>query len=119
MKYLKKVKNILLLILFITIYSSIIAILNSIFIINDQINNILSLLGLSGFIFVVSYKKGKYTTNKAYKTGLKNGLIIILTLMILSIITSSFKLNVNRFLYYLIILVISITGSIIGINKKK
>lgn len=118
MKYLKKLKKTIYLILFITIYSSIIAILNSFLFINDQINNILCLIGISIFIFVETYNSGKQTTNKAYKTGLKNGLIAILTLIMLSIITSSFDLNINRLLYYTIILVISITGSIIGINKK-
>lgn len=118
MKYLAKFKKTIYLLLFILTYSSIIAILNSIVIINEQINSLLSLIGISLFIFIESYKNGKNTNSKAYKMGLKNGLVAITTLMILSIITGSFSLKLSRFLYYAIILVISITGSIIGINKK-
>lgn len=118
LKYLAKFKKTIYLLLFILTYSSIIAILNSIVIINEQINSLLSLIGISLFIFIESYKNGKNTNSKAYKMGLKNGLVAITTLMILSIITGSFSLKLSRFLYYAIILVISITGSIIGINKK-
>ena len=53
------------------------------------------------------------------ETGFINGLTTILTLLILNIITLNFKINITTILYYLIIIFISILGSIIGINKKR
>ena len=119
LKILKNYKPTLKFILYITIITSIQTILNLIFNINNTINTFISLSLILIYILISNIKNGKNIKDKAYKYGFINGLITILTLFILSIITFSFSFNLKTIIYYLLIIFISILGSIIGINKKR
>ena len=68
-------------------------------------------------IFIYSYKLGKSSDKNGYLEGLKLGSIIIVILMFLVIILD--KLTLISLFYYLILLLTSIMGSTIGINRKK
>lgn len=68
-------------------------------------------------ILISSYRLGKMSDKKGYLEGLKFGSIIILIFMVLVIILD--KLSLKSILYYTILLLISIMGSTIGINKRK
>jgi putative membrane protein (TIGR04086 family) len=68
-------------------------------------------------ILISSYRLGKMSDKKGYLEGLKFGSIIILIFMVLVIILD--KLSLKGILYYAILLLISIMGSTIGINKRK
>ncbi len=70
------------------------------------------------FSFVCSYKEGKERQNKGYIAGIKTSLIIISILILIDFILIHSTFNIKRVLYYLLILLISIFGSITGINKK-
>ena len=118
MKYLKKFKDIISFLIFIIIFVSILSIFNLIIDISPQISKIICLLGISLYCFTIGYKKGNKAENKAYKVGFKTGLIIILTLYVLSMLTGSFQLNLSKMIYYLILVIVTIFGSIVGINKK-
>lgn len=63
-----------------------------------------------------SYKLGKESDKKGYQKGLIFGSIIILLFMIISLITNSFK--INSIIYYILILIISTIGSMLGVLKK-
>lgn len=119
MSIIKKYKNIYKLIIYILIISSIQTILNLIFNINNTINTFISLSLILIYTLISNIKNGKNIKDKAYKYGFINGLITIITLFILSIITFSFTFNLKTIIYYLLIIFISILGSIIGINKKR
>ena len=69
-------------------------------------------------IIYTGIKIGKNTTSKGYLGGVLNGLVYILIFWLLSVITAN-NLTVKSVIYYIIMLVISIIGSIVGINKKK
>ncbi len=88
---------------------------------NDIISN--SIYSYSSlFIVVISILfSGIYLGNKVkskgYLEGLKIGIGTIILFIILSLIFK-LKLSFNSFIYYIIILVCSVLGSMIGINKK-
>ena len=119
MKILKNYKSVLKLTIYILIITTFQSILNLIFNINNVINSFISLTLLCSYILITNIYTGKTLTDKAYKTGFKNGLITIGTLLILSLLSFSFTFNLETLLYYLIIIFISILGCIIGINKKR
>lgn len=68
--------------------------------------------------YLYSYKNAIRSTSKGYKSGIKSGITLISTLLILNIITLN-KINYKTIIYYLIILLVSIASSIIGKNKQK
>ena len=60
---------------------------------------------------------GKSTTKKGYLAGLKLGLIISIIFLSLNLIVfKSFQFK--NIIYYLIIIITSIIGSMLGIQKK-
>ena len=69
-------------------------------------------------IFISTYILGKNTSKKGYLEGIKYSLIIISLFIVLTLlINEPFKLKI--LIYYLIIIITSILGSTMGINKKK
>lgn len=119
MKLIKKYKDIIKLIIFIIILTTLLTITNLIFNINSTLNSFISLISISLYILITNINIGKNITDKAYKIGFINGLKIILILIILNILTLNFSLSLTTIFYYIILLFISILGSIIGINIKK
>lgn len=61
---------------------------------------------------------GKQSYSKGYLEGIKIGGIVIFILFLLSYLGFDKNINLETIIYYLIILISSIFGSIIGINKK-
>lgn len=118
MKLLKKYNYIPKFILFILILNIIITIINLLIPLKNTINQIITLTSLSLFILITGINKGKITTEKAYKKGLIQGLIYVLVLYILGCFTLSFTIPLKKLILYIIVIIISILGYIIGINKK-
>lgn len=118
MKRIKKYNYLYNLPLFIISLSFLLTIANMIFPISKAINNTISLIAMGIYSLVVGIKKGLNTEEKAYKEGLKLGLINILILYILNCLTLHFTLPLKKIIYFLIIAITTILGSIIGINKK-
>ena len=89
---------------------------------NNIISNSLNSYIPLGILLISLLLSGIYLGNKVdqkgYLEGLKLGLGTIIIFIIFSLIFKQ-KLGINSFIYYIIILTISIIGSIIGINKKK
>lgn len=71
--------------------------------------------GIIAFI-IGGYKIGQKSSKKGYLEGIKLSLIGILLMIIISIIFKGFKYR--SIIYYLVLIVSSIIGSMIGINKK-
>ena len=84
---------------------------NSTFNISRTIITLISVL-IGGFYI------GKYSKEKGYIEGLKLGIIIIVFMIVFSLVLKS-NFNITMFLYYVMIIISSILGSMIGINKKK
>lgn len=119
MKLLNKNSHIIKFIIFILSLTTIETIINLIVPLSTKTNQIISLICILVYSFITGYKKGQTSDKKAYKEGFKLGLTNIIILYILGIFTLSFKINLKRIIYYIIIITITILGSIIGINKKR
>ena len=114
MKYFKIVLKVLLLI-FIT--SFIIINLSYFGIINDKAKELLNDIQILISIFIGSFILGLQSNNKGYLNGIKLGFIFDLIFIIMRLLLRK-KFDFLILIFYILILLISILGSILGINKK-
>lgn len=68
-------------------------------------------------MFIIGLILGKQSDSKGYLNGLLLSVITILLLVITSLIFK-FPLNINTLIYYVILIITTVLGSMIGINKK-
>lgn len=68
-------------------------------------------------IFISALKLGKKTPKNGYLEGIKLGTIIIIICLLFTLLFGDFKLRI--LLYDCIIMITSILGSMVGINRKK
>ena len=115
-KYLKSLGICFVLLLFLNL---LITLLNYINIVNLQFINVFSYVIAFISCFISSLYLGKNSNNTGYIEGIKLGLIIIIIFILINylLINSVFKLN--NIIIYIIILISSIIGSMLGINLKK
>lgn len=62
---------------------------------------------------------GRKSKNKGWLEGLKLGLILAILLLLISFLGFEMKFGVQTIIYYLIIVIITTFGSMIGINSQK
>lgn len=86
-------------------------------IIGEGVFNFLVLVSMIVNIFINSFILGKTATKKGYIEGAKFGSIFVLSFLILTIIFSNFRIRV--LIYYFIIMISAIFGSMVGISKKR
>lgn len=118
MNYLKKlVKPLLYTFLSIIILTLLITILNySEFIKNNTLSIFKIIIPILSVI-IGSIKLGTMTIKKGYMEGLKFGLILCALLIIINLILGN-PFEIRYVLFYIILIISSILGSMIGINKK-
>ena len=118
MKLIASIYKPLLYMLSIILISSIILTIFSYFnILNYNITIYIKLLiGIISFI-IGGFIIGKNSIKKGYIEGIKLSIIAIIIMIIISIIFKVFKYK--SIIYYLVLSVSCIIGSMIGINKKK
>lgn len=93
---------------------------------------LLNLIGVSTFITsiillifniilfsIYGFKAGKTTNRKGFIEGIILGGIFVLILLILSLILFHKDLSLSTLFYYLSLILITMTSSIIGRNKKE
>ncbi len=80
-------------------------------------NKILIIILGSILMFIIGFLTGKKSLKKGYLNGLFISIICIFILVLISIICR-YKLNINSLIYYVILTISTILGSMIGINKK-
>lgn len=68
-------------------------------------------------MFIMGLIMGKKSESKGYLNGLLLSVISILILLIISLIFK-FPLNINTLIYYIILILATVFGSMLGINKK-
>lgn len=68
--------------------------------------------------FISSYQLGKKAIKNGYLEGIKFGAILIFSFIAISIIFFNSSIRLRIILYDIIIMSVSILGSMIGINKK-
>ena len=101
----------------ILIGSIIVTIFHYFSLLNLNIINILNIILSIISIFISSFILGKQCKQKGYLEGLKFGIIIILFITIINLFLHNLTLKI--IIFYLILLITSILGSMIGITKHK
>lgn len=88
-------------------------------IIGSSLVNYLRLFIIFLVLFFTSYILGKNTEKNGYLAGLKFGLVDIIFFFLISLIAFRGDFQLRIILYDIILLAISVLGSMIGINKSK
>ena len=115
MKYLKTIGFEFILLIILTLITTILYYFN---LTSSEANTILKIISfIIVFIFSGIYI-GKNSNKKGWLEGLKISGINILLFLLISLLFR-YKFNIIQFLYYLIISVTVVIGSMIGINFKK
>ena len=119
----KFLKNSLISILFIIssfiVLTFILTILSYFNIFNDKTVSIFKIIIPIISLFIGGFYIGKNTHEKGWLEGLKLSLLFIILLIIFNLIVYKNGLNIKNIIYYLIMSISSIFGSMIGISIKK
>lgn len=119
MNYLKVLGKCLLYMISILLISTIIiTLLNYFNVFGSNLVTIFKIIIALISIFVGGFIVGKNSKEKGWLEGLKFGFIIIAILFFINWIFLKQEWNIKNLIYYLILIVSSIFGSMIGINKK-
>jgi len=120
MKYLKKLGfSFMYIISSILVITFVITLFNYFNIISDKIISIFNILIPIISLFIGGFYMGKHSNKKGYIEGLKLGLIFSLFLLIFNFLGLNNSFKLKYLLFYLIIIISSIFGSMIGISKRK
>lgn len=118
MDYLKKIGfGLLYTVSIIIVLTFLVTIFNYIGIIKHGFLTILEIIIPCIGFFIGGFEIGKRSKQKGWLEGIKFSGILLIIIFILNLILNSFE--IKNILYYLILLTLSTTGSIIGINKNK
>ncbi len=101
----------------IIIFSFFINILSYLDILNIRTYKVLIMIFLVVSITIGSYLLGYNSINKGYLNGIIFGTIINIITIFISIVSKQ-ELNKEKIIYFIIIIITSLVGSTIGINKK-
>ena len=115
MKYINELIKIIVVIITSIIILSILSYFN---IISENTHNIIRIIILFIMLFLSGLSLGKKKEKKGYLDGIiLSGIILIIFFMLRLIFVRSFDLSI--LVYYLLIALVTTSGSILGINKKK
>ena len=82
-----------------------------------EINKIVLIIISSIVLLITGFMIGIHSSKKGFINGLIVGLIFIMLLLLIGLIFGA-KFKVSTIIYYLILLMCSVMGSILGINKE-
>ena len=77
------------------------------------------MIGMILFFIIIGFEYGKKAQAKGYLEGLKIGASLILLLIIINLLFYQTGFSLSRFVYYVVLILSSTLGSMVGINKKK
>lgn len=119
MNVLKYLKALLYMLISIVVFSFLLSTLNYFDIIGNGVMNVFQIIAMIVSMFVGGFYIGKNSSSKGYLQGLKIGGIAFAILFLLNLFGFGNGFSLEKLLFYLIVIVSSITGSVIGINKNK
>lgn len=114
-KYLKSLLYIFISIISFTLLITILSYFN---IVSNNIINILEILSIIISMFIGGLYLGKNSSSKGYIQGLKIGGITLSILFLLNYLDFNNSFHLSNLIFYLIVLISLIFGSVFGINKK-
>lgn len=119
MNYLKLLGRSLLYIVSILLASTIImTILNYFNIFGSKLTTLFKIIIPIISMFVGGFIVGKSAKSKGWLEGLKLGIIVIVLLLLINLIILKPNWELRNIIFYLILIISTIFGSMIGINKK-
>ena len=99
-----------------------ISLINTILYYNDLLNSktieIIETITLILATIITSFYIGLKSKNKGYINGLITGIVIVVVSLILSLLLKE-KITIIKVISYVLIILLSTTSSILGINRKK
>lgn len=120
MNYLKRLGKSFIYIVSILFVSTImITLLNYVDIFGSKLTNIFKIVSIIASLFVGGFIMGKSAKSKGWLEGLKLSLIIIGILLILNYVILKSSFEIRNLIFYLILMISGIFGSMIGINKNQ
>ena len=87
--------------------------------VNSTITNLLLFIFNILAFFILGFKNGKKVTSKGYIAGLKMSGLFILVLIIINLFTAKKIFALATIIYYIILILAGVAGSMMGINKKE
>ena len=82
-------------------------------------SDIMTMIGMVIIFGFIGLQFGRVATKKGYLEGLKIGASLILILILINLICYRTGFSLERFIYYIVLILSSTLGSMIGINKKR
>lgn len=119
MNVLKYLKALLYMLISVIVFSFFISTLNYFDIIGKGLINVFQIIAVIVSMFIGGFYVGKNSSNKGYLQGLKIGGIALTILFLLNYLGFGNGFSLEILLFYLIVMVSVITGSVVGINKNK
>ncbi len=114
-KYLKSIAYILASVLLFSILLGTFSYFN---ILNNNVIKIFELIAIIISMFIGGFYLGRLSNKKGFLEGIKIGVVMIVILFLFGYLGFNISFSLNLFVFYLLILISSVLGSIIGINKK-
>ena len=108
--------NIILYFVIIFVCSIVISLIHYFSIFNDNIIHILKIIVPIMAILLSSFRIGRCASKNGSLEGLKFGGIIIFITLLISLVSKSF--NIKSLIFYIILLISSMLGSMVGITRK-
>lgn len=104
--------------LVVAVFAIILTIFNYYDIVTNKLFKVIKVLIPSLALFIGGYKVGNNANKKGYIEGIKFSLIVIAILFMFSYLGFNASFNISLILYYIILIISSMLGAMIGINKK-
>lgn len=104
--------------LVVAVFAIILTIFNYYDIVTNKLFKVIKVLIPSLALFIGGYKVGNNANKKGYIEGIKLSLIVIAILFMFSYLGFNASFNISLILYYIILIISSMLGAMIGINKK-
>jgi len=114
-KYLKSFLYILISILLLSIFIGTFSYFN---ILGDNAIKIFEILAIIISMIIGGLYVGKNSTQRGYIEGIKIGIITIIFLFIFNYLAYDNTVTISTLFFYIVIILSSVLGSILGINKK-
>lgn len=102
----------------VAVFAIILTIFNYYDIVTNKLFKVIKVLIPSLALFIGGYKVGNNANKKGYIEGIKLSLIVIVILFMFSYLGFNASFSISLILYYIILIISSMLGAMIGINKK-
>ena len=104
--------------LVVAVFAIVLTIFNYYDIVTNKLFKVVKVLIPSLALFIGGYKVGNNANKKGYIEGIKLSLIVIVLLFMFSYLGFNASFSISLILYYIILIISSMLGAMIGINKK-